>query len=1140
MPTKSSSSSSSNPNSKGVPAIMAPDFFSTSGSGFPRSTTSTSNNSTNIAMSSTDLEALLSSSSSSSSSTSSFSLSRQKTSNGKSTSPGTVARDREAYELAAITGEGPTGSSSSWAEQASKFADIQARLLRDMLEQTDKDAGEAAKTFYGADTVLEEDLSAILKMGLGDDDEILSTRPSVQQQVSNRQSVSQNQGGFSLNKTSNTNTAISMDDLERQLLQPTPKVHSPLVTTSRSLQSTQNVTTTSTVSSSQHAAIAKGPQIGTGFTQHKQQEQKSTLSSPSPSLPTLQTHTTQSVVSTPPSRVDIVPPPLSSLPPQGISMNLPYQLPLPPGMISQAPGMISQAPQLPTGLLPAHVAQQYATQLQNFNNAIATHPLGINGFPMEIRLQMQLAHNALQGHAVLLNTLGNQARFEQQQRNQAVHNLQQQQQQQQQQLMHQQHLMQQHQQQQPLLAPPQQSSLPVQPAVSTSTSLNDAKPSKPLSFARAVDPSLHSTVGQQRQLFPVSASISTPPLPPQSQVSSGPVTLATILSAPLPVGGLRATKRMSSQELHSINRLFFSQLSGLDPLSECYYHFALTAKQQRPGAVSMPSQGGSDVAANIMDAVAVLTQVGSAAIAAGRGKSSIDGATKPSTFKEEQLDPQIDSLYKVKSTIGQSDASLAGNILLASLPTRTTASTSFTKELAKMKKLHAIKRRLWETHNSVLGRQESMNVRAPKKTLNLTSSGNTTGNDIRREIEKFTNSISVQGAKSDAEAHLAAVQEAAADAAADAASAAEEARVAAEAARVAASSDSSESLALAAAKLTQEETRAAAVAAEATANALLAEAARSEEETASAVAIARAAAERSGENATLWAVRSRVDSALESIINLQGAAKILQDLLRQQPPPSIQQLGRHRADVAIHRLALASALGLKLGAPVPPDVVEMTADRAGKVLAKAVKDAIIKKAADVIAQAEAIQGPLAIEDDSLLLILSTYKGKKLISRAVPMLAPGDRITAVLAGIRHLPHFVASATSGSDFESADSLLASKLAQWVRTVEPVASSLEPTTPGTSPAMTRTLEVLNCWLLELQQRHPGHVIRALLQHPGASEVISALLLRGETEAAAAEALANQGTDVDEAIKEAAKSDSALWRLTTDTLGRAFVEAE
>jgi hypothetical protein len=81
---------------------------------------------------------------------------------------------------------------------------------------------------------------------------------------------------------------------------------------------------------------------------------------------------------------------------------------------------------------------------------------------------------------------------------------------------------------------------------------------------------------------------------------------------------------------------------------------------------------------------------------------------------------------------------------------------------------------------------------------------------------------------------------------------------------------------------------------------------------------------------------------LESIINLQGAAKILQDLLRQQPPPSIQQLGRHRADVAIHRLALASSLGLKLGAPVPPDVVEMTADRAGKVLAKAVKDAIIK------------------------------------------------------------------------------------------------------------------------------------------------------------------------------------------------------
>ena len=599
---------------------------------------------------------------------------------------------------------------------------------------------------------------------------------------------------------------------------------------------------------------------------------------------------------------------------------------------------------------------------------------------------------------------------------------------------------------------------------------------------------------------------------------------------------------MSSQELHSINRLFFSQLSGLDPLSECYYYFALTAKQQRQGGVTA-TQTGTEIGANIMDAVAVLTQVGSAAIAAGRGKSSNDdGASKPSTFKEEQLDP-VEKLPRAPTLAGQTDSALAGNVLLASLPTRTTASTSFTKELAKMKKLHAIKRRLWETHNSVLGRQESMNVRAPKKTLNLTSSGNTTGNDIRREVEKFKTSISVQGTKTDAEAHLAALQEAAADAAADAASAAEEARLAAEKARAAAAaSDSSESLTLAAARLSEEEAKAAAAAAEAAANALLAEAARSEEETATAVAVARAAAERSGENATLWAVRSRVDSALESIINLQSAAKILQDLLRQYPPPSVQQLGRHRADVAIHRLALASALGLKLGAPVPPDVVEMTADRAGKVLAKAVKDAIIKKAADVIAQAEAIQGPSAIEDDSLLLILSTYKGKKLIARAVPMLAPGDRITAVLAGIRHLPHFVASATSGTDFENADSLLASKLAQWVRTIEPpsISDSSSSSSSGVASSFTRTLEVLNCWLLELQQRHPGHVIRALLQHPGASEVISALLLRGETEAAAAEALSSDSVNVDEDIKAAARKDASLWRTTTDTLGRAFVEAE
>ena len=163
-----------------------------------------------------------------------------------------------------------------------------------------------------------------------------------------------------------------------------------------------------------------------------------------------------------------------------------------------------------------------------------------------------------------------------------------------------------------------------------------------------------------------------------------------------------------------------------------------------------------------------------------------------------------------------------------------------------------------------------------------------------------------------------------------------------------------------------------------------------------------------------------------------------------------------------------------------------------------------------------------------------------------MLAPGDRATAVLSGLRHLPHFVASAAAGADAEAADAALGAALAAWVRALMPEAAAEGAGAGAGAGAGGRSvLSLLNSWIEELQTRHPGAVIRALLQHPGASDVISALLLRGETEAAGAEALAlavgDGGAQADGAGAAAAeaRADAARWRAVTDLLGRSFVEA-
>ena len=59
---------------------------------------------------------------------------------------------------------------------------------------------------------------------------------------------------------------------------------------------------------------------------------------------------------------------------------------------------------------------------------------------------------------------------------------------------------------------------------------------------------------------------------------------------------------------------------------------------------------------------------------------------------------------------------------------------------------HAIKRRAWEEHQKVLGRQESMNIRAPKRALNLSVTGTSSTRDIiQRRDGAGGQSVSILG-----------------------------------------------------------------------------------------------------------------------------------------------------------------------------------------------------------------------------------------------------------------------------------------------------------------------------------------------------------------------------------------------------------
>ncbi len=150
--------------------------------------------------------------------------------------------------------------------------------------------------------------------------------------------------------------------------------------------------------------------------------------------------------------------------------------------------------------------------------------------------------------------------------------------------------------------------------------------------------------------------------------------------------------------------------------------------------------------ASALDAVALLTTAGTAAAAAaGRQRNAlIRGrlvpskvpqhlASPPSSAKSVESDaPTPAPSEPLPAPLPDVEAALVDVAdAAAALPVgdRNSAAARLIQE--DLTRLHAVKRRAWEEHQKVLGRQESMNIRAPKRALNLSSTGFTSAGDIR-------------------------------------------------------------------------------------------------------------------------------------------------------------------------------------------------------------------------------------------------------------------------------------------------------------------------------------------------------------------------------------------------------------------------
>jgi Topoisomerase II-associated protein PAT1 len=240
----------------------------------------------------------------------------------------------------------------------------------------------------------------------------------------------------------------------------------------------------------------------------------------------------------------------------------------------------------------------------------------------------------------------------------------------------------------------------------------------------------------------------------------------------------------------------------------------------------------------------------------------------------------------------------------------------------------------------------------------------------------------------------------------------------------------------------------------------------------------------------IWFSRQAVNSVLEQVLSLQDVARRLAAYLKLTPPPPQDILSSLRSEVAALREALAKKLGVRAQAPEPA---------------------------------------------LLLTLLALPKGKRALARAVPMLAPADKVSAVTQCLAQLPHVVASTIVGQDATDADELLTRILAQWTLlhplSLLPVSSSLP------SSKYPSSLSIYTEWVETLHTSHSGALIRALLGHPGASEVISNILRAGEEAAAALESM--DAGSVPAAEKESIQHQINAWRIHTEKLGKNFVES-
>jgi hypothetical protein len=475
-----------------------------------------------------------------------------------------------------------------------------------------------------------------------------------------------------------------------------------------------------------------------------------------------------------------------------------------------------------------------------------------------------------------------------------------------------------------------------------------------------------------------------------------------------------------------------------------------------PPAAPLPAGGGGAPTrprGSPLDAVAVLTAAGAAAIAGGRGLSALAGPPPETLDGEADAGSAAAAAEAEANARADAVAAAAAGIsaaadVAAALPLPSAVRESLFQRREDFVRLHAIKRRLWEQHNMVLGRQESFSLRTQKRSLNLSTSGLTTADDIR-----------ASGRDGQSSGSYAAVG----DRRPEAVSVAGEAEAAGGGGG---SGDGG----------------------------------------------------GGGGGPSLWASRATVDRGLDLVLALQDSARVLLGMLRAAeesrsaggargpPPPPPALLAAKREEVAALRGALAAAMGCGEGSGVP------------------------------LAAAAAALPPLdSPADAALLALLSLPKGKKLLVRAVPMLSPAAKATLCGCGLRRLPHFVASNASGREAEEADAAAAAALADWVGGGPggAVGGARGEGAPG------EALAALAGWGGVLFDCHAGATLRALLGHPGASAVISALLTHGEAQREAAEGALTEGRLSVEALA-ATEAAVGKWKDVTDKLGRAYMESE